>query len=250
MKVQLIIIIIGLFINNTLNGKGEKKTLTNTTYFGSFKNSLKHGFGREETIEHIYEGEYENDKKQGTGKLSYKTINDVYSGEFKDNCITGYGLYNWANGDSFKGTFLNGKMHGKGTYTWPDGGEYVGEYYDNLKEGFGIFKWPSGKVYEGKFSNGKPHGNGIMKISDEKFDVEFVEGKLAKKSKMEIQRSVRGSGIVVNPKESNSKKDSSKLNLNTPSTNGSMNLLNLKNISPRSLGNSEIRSSRSNFKNY
>lgn len=153
-------------------------TLDNCHYLGEFKNSLKEGFGYEENHEHKYEGEFKNDKKEGKGKLTYKTNNDVYEGEFSGNNITGTGYYIWSNGDTFQGTFLNGKMEGKGLYKWPDGGEYYGEYKNNIKEGIGKFKWSNGKTFEGPFVNGKPHGYGKLYINDTPYDVQFKEGKL------------------------------------------------------------------------
>lgn len=134
--------------------------------------------GIDETNEHVYQGNFKHDKKEGMGKLEYKTIKDVYEGEFKDNNITGHGFYIWANQDQYTGLFLNGKMHGKGIYRWPDGGEYEGDYKHNIKEGKGRFKWSNGKIYEGPFKNGKPHGIGKLFINNVPYDVEFKEGKL------------------------------------------------------------------------
>lgn len=76
-------------------------------------------------------------------------------------------------------------MHGKGTYKWPDGGSYIGDYVDNLKEGFGKFIWADGKTYEGDFKGGMPHGYGVMITDGERYDVQFEEGSLKKKSKQE-----------------------------------------------------------------
>jgi hypothetical protein len=198
-----------------LNGKGEKLTLQGSHYIGEFKNNMKHGKGKEETIEHIYEGDYLYDKKEGIGKLKYKGISDCYQGHFKDNSITGTGLYKWSNDDTFEGTFLNGKMHGKGIYRWPDGGEYEGEYVNNLKEGYGVFKWSNGKIYKGYFAKGKPHGNGIMFIENDKYDVEFKEGKLVKSEKL----------IDLSEKYDKSSKNDTKYK--TKNKNSFKNLLNI-----------------------
>jgi len=171
----------GLFIKGKLNGKGEKFSLNGNHYQGDFVGGLRCGDGREETKEHIYEGKFENDKKNHKGKLTYKNIKDTFEGNFLDNNITGKGEYCWDNGDIFVGDFVNGKMHGKGTYKWPDGGEYIGDYFNNIKEGNGIFKWSNGKIYEGPFVGGKPHGDGILKINNNVYDVKFIEGKMKKK---------------------------------------------------------------------
>ena len=47
-------------------------------------------------------GTFVNDKKQGNGKLKYKSKEDVYIGEFKNNTITGVGKYIWKNKDVYE----------------------------------------------------------------------------------------------------------------------------------------------------
>lgn len=170
----------GLFVNHKLNGKGEKFSVNGNHYEGDFIYGLRSGYGREYTKDHVYIGQFENDKKNNKGKLVYKNIEDFYEGQFIDNNITGKGEYKWGNGDVYIGDFINGKMHGKGLYRWPDGGEYEGEYIDNIKEGRGRFKWANGKIFEGPFVAGKPHGKGILKVNNNIHDVEFIEGKMKK----------------------------------------------------------------------
>jgi len=178
----------GLFGNFKMNGKGEKFSLNGNHYEGDFIGGFRCGYGREETKDHVYVGQYEKDKKNSKGKLVYKNIKDSYEGDFIDNNITGKGEYCWENGDIFIGDFVNGKMHGRGLYKWPDGGEYEGEYINNIKEGKGRFKWSNGKVFEGPFVGGKPHGKGILKVTNNVYDVEFIEGKMKKKpSKSNIE---------------------------------------------------------------
>ena len=144
----------GEFTNGNLNGKGVKYSINGNFYKGQFKNGLRSGHGLEETKEHTYKGNYENDKKNKIGKLVYKNIKDTYEGEFHDNNITGKGEYSWENGDTFIGDFINGKMDGRGHYKWPDGGEYEGTYINNIKQGTGRFKWSNGKIFEGPFVDG------------------------------------------------------------------------------------------------
>jgi hypothetical protein len=77
---------------------------------------------------------------------------ELYSGEFSDGKLNGFGIYKWHDGrtyegnDSktlnFEGEWLMGKMHGKGVFTWKDGRRYEGEYVNDLKHGKGIFTWP------------------------------------------------------------------------------------------------------------
>jgi len=86
-------------------------------------------------------------------------------------------------GINLKEILLMEKKEGYGIYTWPEGGSYTGNFFvNNLREGKGILKWPNGKIYDGLFSKGKPHGVGILAINDHKYDVEFNEGNLDKKT--------------------------------------------------------------------
>lgn len=192
-----ILSILGYFHKGLLNGKGEKKTLTKTFYAGNFINNSREGIGTEDTPEHIYQGEFKNDKKEGNGQLTYKNTKDFYEGEFKDNFVHGFGFYIWANKDTYKGEFINGKMHGRGTYKWPDGGEYVGEYIANVKQGKGKFRWPNGRVYEGPFVEGKPNGVGNLTIESKTVEVEFVDGKINKNYK----KNKSSNNIMKNSKE-------------------------------------------------
>ena len=168
----------GYFKEKKIDGRGIKKTLNDTTYIGDFTLGLKDGRGKEETSEHIYEGEFKNDKRNGNGKLYYKNLKDTYTGNFIDNNLTGNGTYEWSNGEKYSGNFLNGKMHGKGIYKWPDGGKYEGDYLNNIKEGHGIFTWSNGKIFEGPFKNGKPNGAGILTTKNKKYRVYFNDGKI------------------------------------------------------------------------
>ena len=152
--------------------------LNGSLYIGDFANGVREGQGKEETSDHIYEGYFSNDMKNGKGKVTYKTLNDSYEGEFHDNLITGIGLYQWSNGESYYGSFVNGKMHGKGLYKWPDGGQYEGDYINNIKEGKGVFKWPNGKTFEGDFKKGRPSGLGILKTGKKTYKVTFKDGKI------------------------------------------------------------------------
>lgn len=195
--IEGICIHIGLFIGNKLNGLGEKNWLNGNHYIGQFAENLRHGKGAEDTQEYLYQGDFENDLRQGHGKIDYKLSGEKYEGEFKANMISGYGTYIWANGDTYKGTFLDGKMHGKGEYHWPEGGVYQGEYINNLKEGQGRFKWANGRIFEGPFSKGKPHGKGILIQDEKRIEAEFEYGKLLK-NKTKSHSSFRASNAQEN----------------------------------------------------
>ena len=138
-------------------------------------NNIREGKGKEDTVEYSYEGDFKNDTKEGKGKVYYFLTKDRYEGEFKDNSITGFGLYTWANNHTYKGEFLLQQMNGEGVYTYPDGGYYKGHYVNNIKEGYGEFKWKNGKIFRGNFKNGKPYGKGILINNGEEKEVNFNE---------------------------------------------------------------------------
>ena len=165
----------GNFKNSKLNGFAKKYS-EDYYYEGNFINNKKNGKGKEETEEYIYIGNYENDDKFGEGKVEYKKKKDKYEGEFKDNNITGKGIYIWENGHIFEGNFLNGKMHGFGKYKWPEGGMYIGNYVNGTREGYGEFHWPNNKVFKGNFKNGKPNGTGILIQDNKEKNVFFKDG--------------------------------------------------------------------------
>ena len=62
---------IGLFINGTLNGKGEKHGINHEKYFGDFIHNLPEGKGQEINDLYEYQGEFKKGKKNGKGKIIY-----------------------------------------------------------------------------------------------------------------------------------------------------------------------------------
>ena len=67
------------------------------------------------------------------------------------NCINGYGVYNWINGDSYEGNWKESKLDGNGTYIWSNGSKYVGFFKDNTINGIGVFTSFTGDVYIGNY---------------------------------------------------------------------------------------------------
>jgi len=43
----------------------------------------------------------------------------------------GYGIYNWADGSSYKGDWKDNIFHGKGEYHWKDDRKYIGNFENN-----------------------------------------------------------------------------------------------------------------------
>jgi len=132
-----------------------------------------------------YTGDYDNQgRRNGKGKLVFRSTGDVYEGEFHDDMFDGHGkLVFGSSGDVFEGQFAEGKIK-KGKYIFKeDGGVYDGEFDENgyqhgqgqMKTGNLIFigKWmdgskvsgiqeelDTGNRYEGEFLNDQYNGKG------------------------------------------------------------------------------------------
>jgi hypothetical protein len=68
---------------------------------------LKHGKGKwkknfESANCNMYDGDYQNDKKNGYGLFTWESGN-IYKGNYKDDERDGYGEMNWTDGSSYKG---------------------------------------------------------------------------------------------------------------------------------------------------
>lgn len=55
----------------------------------------------------------------------------------------------------YEGEFKDNVMSGKGIYYFPNGDRYEGEFLDNKRTGRGIMIYASGDKIEGNFLNGK-----------------------------------------------------------------------------------------------
>ena len=76
----------------------------------------------------IYEGEYENGRRNGKGTLYFST-GEKYVGEFRDGKREGKGTYYWDDTCIWDGTFVDNKMEGDGTIY--DGDESYPAKYEN-----------------------------------------------------------------------------------------------------------------------
>jgi hypothetical protein len=58
-------------------------------------------------------------KFHGRGTFTYLGGN-TYTGDYKDENRTGWGVYIFTNGNKYEGLFLNGKFHGQGTFIYSE----------------------------------------------------------------------------------------------------------------------------------
>ncbi len=100
-------------------------------------------------------GQCKNGKVNGNAIMTSMEGKDFYSGEVKDNKITGTGKYLYANKDIYEGEFVDGYRNGMGTYFFADGKISVGfwqrdKYFiDSFVTGFPLdrFKKASKKAH-------------------------------------------------------------------------------------------------------
>ena len=170
----------GKFVNGVLNGKGRFLNSNGDFYEGMFVDDKKQGCGKEITNQMVYIGEFNEDKIEGKGKITFVQNGDVYEGEFRNNKFEGKGTFKFKNGDVYEGEFVKGNMHGKGKYVFADGQVYEGDYWKGVKHGNGKITFVGGSIYEGPFVKGVQDGIGTYIKKGEVMKVEFKNGKFVK----------------------------------------------------------------------
>ena len=161
----------GNFHKGCPNGKGTKyyyKGNEKIGYYNGFwikSNRSGQGEMHNYTEGSIYEGLWENDKKNGNGTLNYSN-GDYYIGGFKNDKFDGKGKgkIHYPNGDLYEGEFKDGKRHGKGKLNYSNGDYHIGGFENDKFDGKGKGKihYPNGDLYEGEFKDGKRHGQGKL----------------------------------------------------------------------------------------
>lgn len=148
----------------------------------------RHGFGTLTTKTTRYEGQFQNDKRQGWGKLVWKSSHNVYTGHFHEGKIHGHGTLLWSRtGDVYTGEWQNGKRHGEGLLTtdhnkchvkgmfqdglahgwcekkFANGDVHQGHYREDVRHGFGTYIWHDNPTrYTGEWKDGQRHGHGVQ----------------------------------------------------------------------------------------
>jgi antitoxin component YwqK of YwqJK toxin-antitoxin module len=86
-------------------------------YIGSFKNNLKHGFGRLYNSKGVlmFEGNFKNNLKDGYGKMFYSCSHGglMFDGNFRNDKFNGSGVLFLPNGAIFKDQFKDNRLVNK-----------------------------------------------------------------------------------------------------------------------------------------
>ena len=117
----------------------------------------------------IYVGEWEKEKRNGTGRCYDAYGEMVYYGEFaqdklvKSIDVSKYAQYRfdcikYQNECQYIGEIKDSKRHGYGIFTWADGDAWFGHWENDEQSDNGIYLHYEGKVEKGHWENGSWKG--------------------------------------------------------------------------------------------
>lgn len=150
----------GQFLNGEIS-KGTYFFSNGSKYSGTFKDGLRHGFGKEFIASgDSYEGIYSNGIIQGKGTYIWSN-GDKYVGSFHNARRNGFGIAYFAK-ERFEGNFKDDEYHGVGTYFHASGDVSTAEYILGKRSGLGIYLFKNGEKYVGEYLNDKRDGLGIL----------------------------------------------------------------------------------------
>eukprot|EP00744_Colponema_vietnamica_P004259 GILI01006397.1.p1 GENE.GILI01006397.1~~GILI01006397.1.p1 ORF type:complete len:385 (+),score=92.60 GILI01006397.1:69-1223(+) len=90
--------------------------------------------------------------REGKGKFVFG--DEEYDGDWKKDCMEGFGVYKFVSGAVYEGEWKQNKRSGKGVHKFPDGSEYDGEWVAGEMHGPGIFTHVDGSKWRGIFVHG------------------------------------------------------------------------------------------------
>lgn len=106
-----------------------------------------------------------------------------YSGDIKDDKLTGSAQISYSNGDKYSGKVSNGAKDGQGTYTWVSGASYEGDWSEDKMNGSGTYFYPKtekGYKLTGHFVKGVPDGECQYNDGSKTYKTDWTNGKCVK----------------------------------------------------------------------
>ncbi|MEO7048562.1 MAG: hypothetical protein ABI091_24900, partial [Ferruginibacter sp.] len=150
-------------------------------YSQCLSGDCKNGKGKYDFGWCIYEGDFKNEKPDGSGTMKYDDYS--YTGGFKNGVEDGDGVITYKNGKSEQVKYYEGKKidfkpiplkegeykelegydlnckgnchTGYGTYSFPSGNTYKGNFVNMKRQGHGTFYYASGSIFEGEWNDNK-----------------------------------------------------------------------------------------------
>ena len=110
----------------------------------------------------LYKGEWLANQRNGQGTIIWHETGEKCTAEFQDDKISGYGTFEYENGDSYRGTFSGGVKSGFGAQKFKGGEEYEGSFWSDGFEGEGTYTYKNSDTYHGTFRQDLRHGVGKM----------------------------------------------------------------------------------------
>jgi hypothetical protein len=89
-------------------------------------------------------------------------------GCIKGDCVNGFGVYVYENGDIYTGNFRDDLREGDGSFLYENGEVFKGQYAKDLRNGKGIYKFKNGDNFAGEFIKGEIADSGIYTFKDGK----------------------------------------------------------------------------------
>ena len=117
-----------------------------------------------------YIGEWDDNKKDGKGFLSFNKGQSIYKGDWKNDLRHGHGILSIFNQytkeyhKEYSGGWKFDLRHGYGTRYFGENKYYEGEWYANLRCGWGRMFYKDGSVYEGEWLNDQRSGEGMLRL--------------------------------------------------------------------------------------
>ncbi|MDE6619651.1 MAG: protein kinase [Lachnospiraceae bacterium] len=154
-----------------------KKHFSICNVIAAIIHSYRNGWHMREYDIGVYSGNFENGDMHGYGTIIYSD-GDAYSGSWRYGRKSGQGKYVYAGGDIYDGEWSIDKENGQGKYIYANGDWYEGEFKDNeFVNGQGRETYANGDWYEGEFQDGMRNGHGVETYSNgDMYEGKFQDG--------------------------------------------------------------------------
>lgn len=172
----------GSWSNDVMTGSGTYTYHDGSCASGTFNNNLFIS-GSYSVVNSF--GEYTfTIKDEKAVSVQMKLVSGTsYSGDMKDDKLTGSAQISYSNGDTYSGKVSNGAKDGQGTYVWVSGASYEGSWSEDKMNGSGTYFYPKtekGYKLTGHFDNGVPDGECQYNDGSKSYKTDWTKGRCVK----------------------------------------------------------------------